>query len=181
MRKWIAIAVVAACGGQITTVDGSKNTQTLSPTDQNQLCNDVYNYVKSNFSTNDGMKLGCGFSSATQPNCQQAYNNCLAQSATVDAGAILNGPPDCTGFNQAVAQCNTTVAEYTKCVEQEMNIIKNLEGQMPICGQAALEAADINALQSLSSDCVQLLTSCQLTFSPTPGGTVTVTVDAGTD
>ena len=48
MRKWIIVAVAAACGGQITTVNGNENTATLSPTDQNQLCNDVYNYIRNN-------------------------------------------------------------------------------------------------------------------------------------
>lgn len=177
MRKWAMLAMAVACGGQITTVDGNENTSTLTPTDQNQLCNDVYAYVRSNFSSSDAIKLECGFSTSSQANCQQTYNDCLAQaSSNVDAGALFSGTPDCTSFDQEVAKCNTTVSEYTKCVQEEMSIVKNLEGQMPLCGQAAIEAADITALQGLSSDCVQMLTSCNVPVST--GGTITV--DAGT-
>ena len=128
----------------------------------------------------DAVKLSCGFQSATQANCQQAYNSCIAQETGLFDGGAITGTPDCTGFNQAVAQCNTTVAEYSKCVQEELDAVKNIEGQMPVCGQAALEAADINAIQGLSSDCVQLLTSCQLTFSPSTSVHVG-TSDAGTD
>lgn len=179
MRIGTVLVVLAACGGSITTVDGSKNTANLTQTDQNQLCNDVYDYVTANFNSSDAIKFACGSEAANQPNCQQAYNTCIAQSSTVDAGAITKGPLDCTAFNQAVAQCNTTVAEYTKCVQQELSAMKSIESQMPLCGQAALEAADLNAFSSLSSDCVTLLTSCQLTFGPS--GSSGTSFDAGTD
>jgi hypothetical protein len=72
----------------------------------------------------------------------------------------------------AAANCNTTVDEYTKCVKEELDYAKYLEGQMPICGgQSALQAAYLNGLSRLSSDCITLLTQCQLTFNPgTSGG-----------
>jgi hypothetical protein len=165
------IGVLAACGGSITSVDGSKNTATLSPTDQTQLCNDLYNYEKSNFSTTDELELVCGSEAANEANCQQAYQTCMSQTTLGDAG--FGATPNCTTFDQQIAQCNTTVSEYTKCFQEELTVIKNIDSMMPLCGQNAFEIAYLNAIANMSSDCISLMQTC---FGSTSSGG-----DAGSD
>jgi hypothetical protein len=172
--------VAIACGGSVTSVDGSKSTGMLTPADQNQLCTDVYNYVVNNFSSGDAVKYECGSEAVDQANCQQAYATCIAQTPALPDAGIVMGALDCTTFDQAVAQCNTTVSEYSKCLQQELSALKSIEGQMPLCGQGALEAAELSALSNnLSSDCIQLLTTCQLTF--VPGSSSSSGFDASAD
>lgn len=178
MRRWIFFlcavgATAAACGGSMTTVDGNKSTTTLTPDEQNQLCTDVYNYVKSSFSTSDMAAMACGFSGASSTSdpstCQSNYSACVAKE-TASMTGITNQPLDCTGFDAQVAQCNTTVAEYTKCLQQEVAAMKSLESQFPLCSQAAAQAAEINAMSQLTSDCLQLAQTCQFLGSSTSGG-----------
>jgi hypothetical protein len=179
MRLVHLCVIVAACGGSITTVDGSKSTGSLSPSDQNQLCTDIYNYTLANVSTSDELKLSCGFEAMNQPSCTQFYATCTSQSVgAFDAG--VQGTPDCTAFNAQVAKCNTTVAEYTKCLEEEINALKSLESQMPLCDQASAVKAELTAYGSLSADCIQLAQTCQFTTVPSSGGNSGGN-DAGTD
>jgi hypothetical protein len=179
------LGLLVACGGAVTSVDGNDPTASLSPTDQDQLCNDTYNYARQNLSPTDVAKISCGFQTEVDAGatCSQAFNTCVAQE-TNGIGALPPGPPtaaECATFNQQVAACNTTVGEYTKCLVQELNAVKSLEGQMPLCTEAAMQIAELNALSQFSEDCVALLDSCQITFVPT-GGSVSVTqFDGGKD
>ncbi len=185
MRKsiFLVCAIGVACGGSVTSVDGNKNTSTLTPTDQNQLCNDVYNYMKSSLSSTDLARLECGFSGSSTPNndptaCQNAFNTCVAQ-----ASPNMNWPTgtiDCTNFDQQVAKCNTTVAEYTKCLTEEVAMIKSMESQMPFCSQAQAESAALQAYGNLSSDCLQMMNTCQFPISSSSSGGGPAP-DAGTD
>jgi hypothetical protein len=167
----------AACGGAVTTVDGSKSTGTLSPTDQNQLCDDTYNYILANFSQNDIAKLSCGFQGMNQPSCPQTYDTCVTTMTATEKP--LPAVPDCTGFNQGVAKCNTTVDEYTKCLKEELDAVKAMEASFPLCDQATAQVAEINALQHLTADCVQLMQTCQIAFAPSTNKSGSA--DAGTD
>ncbi len=189
MRRAIFLCVpivAAACGGAVTTVDGNDNTGSLTPTDQNQLCVDTFNYVKNDFSTTDLAKLECGNQESANGNtqvCNDTYNSCVtkAEAQLALENPLATATPDCTGFNEQVAKCNTTVGEYAKCFKEEIDFVKNLEGKFPLCSQSSAQAAEIIGLQSLSEDCVNLLTSCQLTFAPSggSGGSGGGTPDAG--
>jgi hypothetical protein len=165
MRQFfIASIVLVACGGSITTVDGNDNTSSLSPVDDNQLCLDTFNYVKNSVSQTDIAELSCGFTQTQDPSmCVATYNTCVANALT-QPNPLTNATPDCTQFNEDVKKCNTTVGLYTKCLAQEVNVIKSIESKFPLCTQAEAEAAEIESLQQLSNDCVMLLTSCNLTF-----------------
>jgi hypothetical protein len=159
--------VVVACGGSVTSVDGNKNTSSLDPTDQNQLCIDTYNYIKSSISPADMAAMACGFagvSSTSDPTtCQSDYTTCVAQQ-TAAMGTQMNQPVNCTGFDQTLAQCNTTVATYTKCLAQELDMMKSLEAQFPLCSAAAAQTAELAALNKLSGDCIALMQTCQMAF-----------------
>ncbi len=167
----------------MTSVSGSENTSSLSPTDQNQLCLDTYDYVKSSFSNDDIAKMECGFQGAgttTDPStCSSTYQTCVTKAEQqLQTNNPLPATPDCTGFDQAIAQCNTTVAEYTKCLQQEIDAIKSLESSFPLCTQAEATSAEIAAAGKISTDCIQLMQTCKISFAPsgTSGGGP---VDAG--
>ncbi len=156
------VGVVIACGGQVTSVDGSKNVGSLSSSDSNQLCNDTFNYFISNFSTSDILKITCGLegsevglqpdAGSSSSSCTQSYQTCLSQGTSV----TIPTAPDCTGFAASVASCNTTVDTYSKCVKEEINALKQLEGQLPLCDPGALEQAELQADSQIDATCLAL-------------------------
>ena len=152
----------------MTTVDDNESTSNLTPTDQNQLCLDTFNYVKANFGASDVAKMECGFTQTSQTQdpvaCASAYQACIAKANVQPIQ--YPATPDCTGFDTAVAKCNTTVGEYTKCLQQEVDAMKSIEGSFPICTQEAATSAELQALQKMSADCVTLLQTCQIAFAP---------------
>lgn len=160
-----------ACGGSVTTVDGNKDTSNLTPTDQNQLCLDTYNYVRTSFTNDDIAKMECGFKLSQDPStCATTYTTCLTAAQAQLQQTTIPTTPDCTGFDAAIAKCNTTVAEYTKCLQQEVDAMKSLESSFPLCSQSAATSAEITAMSKLSQDCIQLMQTCELSFGPTSGG-----------
>ena len=173
MRTWILIAfAAAACGGKVTSVDGNQNTSTLTPVDQNQLCDDTYNYAKSSFSNGDIAKLQCGFSteSSSDPaTCAQTYQTCLG-AAESNPQFQWPATPDCTSFNEQITKCNTTVAEYTKCFQQEIDAVKSMESSLPLCSQADAEKLSATLFSKMSTDCIQLMQSCQVSFASGSSG-----------
>ncbi len=181
----LGLSLLAACGG-ITSVNGTESTATLSPTDQNQLCDDTYRYAQENLSPTDIAKIACGSQEANADagtSCSEQFNACVAQeqSQIPPIPPTLPTAAECASFNQQVAACNTTVGEYTKCLQQELNAVKTLEGQMPFCSQAQEEVADLQALNQFSTDCIALLETCQITFVPMSGSMSSNQFDAGTD
>jgi hypothetical protein len=166
MRRSIFLlcAIGVACGGSVTSVDGNKSTATLTPADENQLCTDVYDYMKSSFSPADMARLACGFSSTTDTTtttCQNDFSACVTEQ-TATMSTAMNGAPDCTAFQQQVAACNTTVATYTKCLVQEIDAMKSLESQFPLCTPGAAQSAELQAMSKLSADCLALMQTCQV-------------------
>jgi hypothetical protein len=169
-----------ACGGTMTTVDGNENTQTLPSTDKDQLCLDTYNYVRNTFSNDDLAKLECGFTQTTSQDpvaCNSAYQACLKNAQANVQQIQWPLVPDCTAFDNSIAQCNTTVSQYTKCLQEEVDVVKAMEGDFPFCTQAAEEQAALAAASHLSQDCIALLQTCHPAFAPSQSGGGTV--DAG--
>ncbi len=162
--------LLVACGGQVTSVDGNKDTTNLGATDSNQLCLDTYNYVRTSLTNDDIAKMECGFKLSQDPStCSSTYESCVTTAEAQLHGTTLPATPDCTGFDAEIAKCNTTVAEYTKCLQQEVDAMKSLESSFPLCTQAAATSAEITAMSKLSQDCIQLMQTCQLTFAPSSG------------
>jgi len=169
MRRifFVAVGVIGAgiaCGGSVTSVDGSKNVASLSSSDSNQLCTDTYNYFVNNFSTNDILKFTCGLEAGEvveQPDagasasstCSSTFQTCMSQGTT----QTIPSTPDCSSFATSVASCNTTVSQYTKCFQEEISAAKNLEGQMPLCSAGTLEQAELQADAQLDAACLQLI------------------------
>jgi len=155
------VALILACGGKFnTSVDGNKPTDQLGPTDSNQLCTDEYNYITSSFSVSDLAKIACADAYDQGGDCQTTFNTCVAQSQTLAQWP----PPDCNAFAQSLAQCNTTVGQYTDCVTQEVNVLKSIESKVPFCTQGDEESAFLQAESQVSAACLQLLQECPLTF-----------------
>jgi len=162
-----------ACGGTMTTVDGNENTSTLPATDKDQLCLDTYNYVRTNFSTDDLAKLECGFTQTTSQDpsaCESAYQACLTNAKANVQQIQWPLEPDCSGFDQSIASCNTTVSQYTKCLQEELDAVKAMEGSFPFCTQAAEQQAAFAAASHLTQDCITLLETCHPAFAPSTSG-----------
>jgi len=165
----LGFALIVACGGTMTTVDGNENTSTLPTSDKDQLCLDTYNYVRNAFSTEDLARLECGFSQTSSQDpaaCNSAYQACLVNARANVQQIQWPLAPDCTNFNQSITACNTTVSQYTKCLQEEVNVVKVMEGDFPLCSQAAQQAAAIAAAGQLSQDCIALLDTCHPSFVP---------------
>jgi len=176
----LGFALIVACGGTMTTVDGNENTSTLPTSDKDQLCLDTYNYVRNALSNDDLAKLQCGFTQTSSQDpqaCKSAYEACLVNARANVQQIQWPLAPDCTGFDQSIGQCNTTVSQYTKCLAEEIDAVKAMEGSFPFCSQAAEQQAAIAAATHLSQDCIALLDSCHPTFVPSQSGGGTA--DAG--
>jgi hypothetical protein len=165
MRKIACFLVlaVAACSTTITSVDGNKKVNELSPPDDEKLCKDIAGYVTQSFSSADIARLACGFSSTDDGSCQADFDACVAN---------LHVPPtpiadasDCTGFTASLEQCGATVSEFTSCVQEMVGALSDLQGKLPFCSQQAQEQALISIEGDFSADCIQLLTQCNLSFS----------------
>lgn len=184
------IVVIAACGGSVTTVDNNKKTSTLSAQDQTSLCQDTFNYARSNISPSDAAKMACGFKAANDPNCMQTYNQCIASFPTTSWSTAT---PDCSNFNQFIANCDVTVGQYADCFKQEIDAIKSLASRFPVCDKAQLLQIEIDASRGISTQCIAALSKCKFVVStgsssssgptqpPTAsdGGTVGPVLDAG--
>ncbi len=164
MRKIACFLVLAlaACSTTVTTVDGNKQVNKLSPSDDEQLCKDIANYIESSFSGDDLAKIACGFSSSSGGSCQADFESCVSNSH-VSTTPIVN-PSDCAGFTASLKKCDTTVGEFTTCVQQMVDALGQLESQLPVCTQADEEKALVSLESSFSSDCLQLLDKCQILF-----------------
>jgi len=161
--------VSVGCGSSITSVDGDQKTNALAPADKAQLCTDTYNYVVNAFSVDDLAKLACGFqttSSTDAASCQSSFDKCVAD-ATSQVTMLPPTSPDCTSFNTSIAKCNTTVGQYTQCLAEAIDMAKALEDSAPFCSTAEITAASIGAIQNMSLECIQLLSTCTISFAPT--------------
>jgi len=174
MRSLPAVATVAfvivACGGKFTSVDSSKPTNQLQPSDSNQLCQDEYNYIVSSFSKDDLVKFMCSSSFEQGGDCHTAFDTCVSQGQANAVWPPSQGP-DCTAFAQALAQCDTTVGQYQTCIQQEVNVLKSVESKLPFCSQGDEESAYLQAEGQVSADCLNLLQKCPIQFSSSSSST----------
>ncbi|MFI5298758.1 MAG: hypothetical protein ACHREM_11730 [Polyangiales bacterium] len=146
----VAIASAAACsnsntnsngGGTITTsVDASKNLSALNPTDLTTYCHNVHSYEASAVTAAQGKAYGCALSATAVIDgqtgetaaqalsaCQSAYRAC--ESATPDAGSGSDAgaaTDPCTTLQAEAAQCNATVADINKCIEEQTASAKTI-------------------------------------------------------
>lgn len=156
-----AVALAVACGGKFdTSVSSSEPTNQLPPADSNQLCNDEYNYITSSFSVDDLARISCGGSYEQGGDCTTEFNLCVAQRQ----GVTKWPPPDCTAFANGMAQCDVTVGEYTDCIQQQVNVMKSIEGQLPFCSEGEAEQAYLQAESQVSAQCLQIMKDCPVTF-----------------
>jgi hypothetical protein len=176
MRRIVPIflcVVSVGCSGSITSVDGSKKTNALSPTDKAQLCEDTFNYVVDAFSADDIARLACGFGatdSGGASSCQSDFDKCVSETAKQASAPLEGAKPNCTGFNASIAKCNVTVDQYTQCLEEQLDAMKTLIDKAPFCTESAITSASIGLLGSLSAECIQLISTCTISFAPGPTG-----------
>src|SRR5512142_1055912 len=106
---------------------------------------------------------------AERPNAALQRHVPVREGQARRARSRRSGPtaaPDCTTFAAQLAQCNTTVSEYTKCFAQNIDAVQTLESHLPICSQGATQTAANDAFSHLSSDCVTLRVTCPMSFVP---------------
>jgi hypothetical protein len=173
-----ATFVLVACGGKFnTSVDGSKPTNSLSPTDSQQLCLDEYNYLVSSFSLDDFASMSCAQPFTGVPDCNAAFQTCVA-NAKASGQWPPPQTPDCSAFQQSLASCNVTVSQYTDCITQEVNVFKSIEAKLPFCTDGEAQSAYLQAESQVSAQCLDIFKNCPIDFggsSQSGGGTV----DAG--
>jgi hypothetical protein len=173
-RNFIISAIFVACGGAISSVDGNKDVSTLGANDQDQLCHDIINYVETSISTNDLKKFLCGItltSSSDPITCKANFDKCMADpNRNISYSTMIN----CNGFSTTLLKCTgVTVSQFTECYKQEVDLIKSFAGKMPLCDKNSLVAAESDAINHISNQCMQVFLKCSI--STTGGGTV----DAG--
>lgn len=168
-RTAVVTGVLVACGGAITSVDGNKQVSTLGPTDQQQLCHDIVNYVETSISPTDMKKFICGISLSTSSDpaaCQSKFTTCMNDpNKNISYSTMVN----CNGFSTTLLKCTgVTVSQFTNCYKQEIDIIKIYASKMPICDRAAAQAAALDAVKNISQECLQVFQKCSIS---TGGGT----------
>jgi hypothetical protein len=164
MRKiaCFLVLVLGGCSTTITTVDGNKQVDQLTPSDDEQLCKDIAGYVENSFSADDLAKIACGFASTSGDSCQADFESCVANSH-VTITPIVDAS-DCAGFTAALKKCDATVDQFTTCVQEMVGALEQLESELPVCSQAAEQQALVSLEGSFSADCIQLLDKCQILF-----------------
>ncbi len=180
IRQYVLTGVLVACGGAVTSVDGNKQVSTLGPTDQDQLCHDIVNYVETSISPNDLKKFLCGItlSTSTDPTtCQSKFQTCMNDpTKNISFSTMVN----CNGFKTTLLRCTgVTVSQLTDCYKQEIDIIKSLASRMPICDKAAAQAALIDASSRISQQCREVFIKCSISTSGGGTGGGDSTPDAG--
>ncbi|HEY1954297.1 MAG TPA: hypothetical protein VGH28_01765 [Polyangiaceae bacterium] len=168
-------AVIAACGGKFTAVDSNKPTNQLEPSDSNQLCHDEYDFILSSFSENDLVNLTCADAFDQGGDCHASFDACVSKAKATAVWPPAQGP-DCNAFAQALAQCNTTVGQYSDCIQQEVNVLESVESKVPFCSQGDEESAFLQAEGQVSAACLTIFQKCPLQFG---GSSSSSTVDAG--
>lgn len=163
VRNWLISAVLVACGGAVTTVDGNKDVSTLTPTDKDQLCKDVNSYVQTSISPTDFKKLICGSLSysTNAAQCQTQFQTCMADPKR---DVTFSTTIDCNGFASTILKCNgVTVSQFSDCFKQYVDAIKAYSSHMPICDAAARQQAQLDILNHISNQCLQTLIKCSST------------------
>jgi hypothetical protein len=168
-REWLITAILVACGGAVTSVDGNKDVSTLGPTDKDQLCHDVANYVQTSISPTDFKKFVCGATSFSNDptTCQAEFQTCMADPKR---DVTFSSMIDCNGFAMTILKCQgVTVSQFSDCFKQYVDAIKTFASHMPICDPAAQLAAEKDLLNHISNQCLQTLSRCSgTTTMPMP-------------
>jgi hypothetical protein len=160
-RLFLLLAL-AACGSTITTVDGDAKTKDLSPADKNQFCKDVANYVVDSFDSDELARLACGFSvSDSGSSCQADFNECVANAPKVTP---IADSANCESFESMLSGCNATVDELSTCIEEMVDALGALEEKAPFCTEDALQSALFGILGEISSECITIFTTCQVSI-----------------
>jgi hypothetical protein len=117
----------------VTTLDGSKAVNALSPAEVTQLCSDTYAYFgsaipKATTCRWKGLSFGA---SSSAPTDAQLQSNCTNKetSCTQSADPWADNP----GCNDIPATCTATVAQYSTCISDEVTAFKQLVGGFPAC------------------------------------------------
>ncbi|HVY48920.1 MAG TPA: hypothetical protein VHB21_23685 [Minicystis sp.] len=166
MRKlvWLVVVGVAACSPSVTSVDGNKNVKSLSPSDGKQLCEDVVTYISDNLSGDELAKVACGFSVTPGASCQSEFDKCVADA---NITAPIAGTADCSSFEATLKNCDTTVEQYTTCIEQMVDAFGKLAGEVPLCTDQAQMQAFVGLASDISPDCLKVFQTCNVSLGST--------------
>jgi hypothetical protein len=165
----VALAAAAGCGGCggpsgsgepiPTSVAGNKRISDLTPTEHDQLCADISEWVTST----SFLSVGCNsngwlFASdkaATTPSATDADLQATCESTA--AACVASGVA--TNCSQLPPNCNATVSEYDTCIFRSAAA----EAKIPPCSEltrAAL-AATVNALDNQTNTvCARYFVEC---------------------
>jgi hypothetical protein len=126
---------VAACGsddkkdlGFSSGVDGNTMLGNLTPTQQVTICQNQAAYVHAHVDTTSLMRFICGLTpavllAASDDACQQALDTCVNSfSLKVDVNVPASTSTQTVCSTVPITQCQGTVADYEKCVDQLANV-----------------------------------------------------------
>jgi hypothetical protein len=166
MRKlaWLVPFALAACGTTVTSVDGDKHLQNLSPSEGDQLCEDIANYVSDAFSGEELARIACGFAVSEGASCKSDFNDCVAHA---NVGTPIADTANCDAFRETLKSCDATVGQFADCVTQMVDALGKLEQEVPLCSQQAQIDALVGLESDLSSECITLFSKCQVSFGGT--------------
>jgi hypothetical protein len=124
-----------SAGSSITTLDGSKPIGTLTSTEANQLCSDIYTYYGQTISQANLCKwagLSYGISSSA-PTDSQLQTNCKSQETP-----CLTAGPAAANCSAIPSNCTATVAQYSACITDRAAAFNNAVGALPDCDTVTL-------------------------------------------
>lgn len=158
-------------GGSVTTLSGSRTIGTLTTAEGTQLCNDTYAYFGSSIPQATTCKWqGLAYAvnssaqsdSVLQQQCTKQLNTC--QQAT-DPWA------NNSGCNTLPADCTATVAQYSTCINDEVDAFIQTVSGLPACTTITMsQTSSVTDAQLASppASCASLMNICPDLYPPSP-------------
>jgi hypothetical protein len=181
-RAWAFVAssvasVVIACsggggsiggGGPVTSFPEGQDVASLSPADQQTLCDDVRRYLQERITPETTKPFGCAFTgwaaalsaSRTQQDpraaCQRAYDDCLARPAADGQSVTVTE----LGRDCNVSRCRgVLVGDYAGCAREVVDAIGSYSFSCDMAASADAGTAPVPSFTA-GAACQRVQSSC---------------------
>ncbi|HZH03265.1 MAG TPA: hypothetical protein VEY30_05730 [Myxococcaceae bacterium] len=131
------ILLLAACGSDITNIDGDAELSALTPSERTELCRDSLAYFRKNVSEEDLKELSCGITGSISyafakafgqdgvAACQTSFQTCQSKPPESDS----EEPDDSTaededGCSVSTSCTDVTVDDYTTCLRETTKLLR---------------------------------------------------------
>lgn len=144
----MSCCLLIACGDFDSGVDDSKQVSQITPEEAEQLCQSAGDYASEQITREETKQFSCYFGGllaaefavALQPTadfqmtCMSSYDECMMQP-----DMMQTTQDSCSGA-MATPNCDITIAEYEDCVQERVQLTKEVLSQVS-CERMTLQTA----------------------------------------